>query len=180
MDEIVKMEHVYQYNEMMGQETLHPLVSVIDFSKCPKARHARRMYGFYCVFLKDVKCGDMRYGRHYYDYQEGTLVFIAPGQVVGIEDNGEVFQPKGWALLFHPDLVDLGKTDDPLYEGLPAELPNYDVLPIVPGYTPPSGCLSSPVESSREKGAILRNVAVKHMVEAVKHEFSGEGDYHEV
>ena len=54
MDEIVKMEHVYQYNEMMGQETLHPLVSVIDFSKCPKARHARRMYGFYCVFLKDV------------------------------------------------------------------------------------------------------------------------------
>ena len=105
MDEIVKMEHVYQYNEMMGQETLHPLVSVIDFSKCPKARHARRMYGFYCVFLKDVKCGDMRYGRHYYDYQEGTLVFIAPGQVVGIEDNGEVFQPKGWALLFHPDLI---------------------------------------------------------------------------
>lgn len=102
MDEIVKMEHVYQYNEMMGQETLHPLVSVIDFSKCPKTRHARRMYGFYCVFLKDVKCGDMRYGRHYYDYQEGTLVFIAPGQVVGIEDNGEVFQPKGWALLFTP------------------------------------------------------------------------------
>lgn len=38
MDEIVKMEHVYQYNEMMGQETLHPLVSVIDFSKCPKTR----------------------------------------------------------------------------------------------------------------------------------------------
>ena len=65
-------------------------------------------------------------------------------------------------------------------QGFPAELPNYDVLPIVPGYTPPSGCLSSPVESSREKGAILRNVAVKHMVEAVKHEFSGEGDYHEV
>ena len=115
MDEIVKMEHVYQYNEMMGQETLHPLVSVIDFSKCPKARHARRMYGFYCVFLKDVKCGDMRYGRHYYDYQEGTLVFMAPGQVVGIEDNGEVFQPKGWALLFHPDLIrgtSLGRSMD--------------------------------------------------------------------
>ena len=105
MDEIVKMEHVYQYNEMMGQETLHPLVSVIDFSKCPKARHARRMYGFYCVFLKDVKCGDMRYGRHYYDYQEGTLVFIAPGQCVGITRRGEMFQPKGWALLFHPDFI---------------------------------------------------------------------------
>lgn len=105
MDEIFNMEHIYQYNEMMGQETLHPLVSVIDFSKCRQVRHARRMYGFYCIFLKDVNCGDMHYGRHYYDYQEGTLVFIAPGQVVGFEDNGEVFQPKGWGLLFHPDLI---------------------------------------------------------------------------
>ena len=68
-------------------------------------RHSRRLYGFYCIFLKDVKCGDLRYGRNYYDYQEGTLVFTAPGQVVGVEDNGEVFQPKGWALLFHPDLI---------------------------------------------------------------------------
>ena len=55
--------------------------------------------------LKDVKCGDIRYGRNYYDYQEGTLVFLAPGQVVGIVNNGEYFQPKGWALLFHPDLI---------------------------------------------------------------------------
>ena len=89
----------------MGIETLHPLVSVIDMSKCPRMRHSRRLYGFYCIFLKDVKCGDLRYGRNYYDYQEGTLVFTAPGQVVGVEDNGEVFQPKGWALLFHPDLI---------------------------------------------------------------------------
>ena len=53
-----------------------------------------------------------------------------------------------------------GPVDDPLYEGLPAELPNYDVLPIVADYTPPSGCLSSPGASSREKGVVLRDVAV--------------------
>ena len=105
MEEIARLDHVYQYNELMGIETLHPLVSVIDMSKCPRMRHSRRLYGFYCIFLKDVKCGDLRYGRNYYDYQEGTLVFTAPGQVVGVEDNGEVFQPKGWALLFHPDLI---------------------------------------------------------------------------
>lgn len=40
-----------------------------------------------------------------YDYQKGTVVALAPGQVIGIEDNGEVFQPKGWALCFHPDLI---------------------------------------------------------------------------
>ena len=88
MEEIARLDHVYQYNELMGIETLHPLVSVIDMSKCPRMRHSRRLYGFYCIFLKDVKCGDLRYGRNYYDYQEGTLVFTAPGQVVGVEDNG--------------------------------------------------------------------------------------------
>ena len=90
---------------MMGQETLHPLVSVVDFSKCKPMLHSLQRFGFYAVFLKDVKCGDIRYGRNYYDYQEGTLVFLAPGQVVGIVNNGEYFQPKGWALLFHPDLI---------------------------------------------------------------------------
>jgi len=67
--------------------------------------HMRHSFGFYAIYLKQVKCGDLIYGRNYYDYQEGTLVCIAPGQVLGVEDNGEYFQPKGWALLFHPDLI---------------------------------------------------------------------------
>ena len=105
MNEILKLDNIFQYNDMMGQETLHPLVSVVDFSKCKPMLHSLQRFGFYAVFLKDVKCGDIRYGRNYYDYQEGTLVFLAPGQVVGIVNNGEYFQPKGWALLFHPDLI---------------------------------------------------------------------------
>lgn len=105
MDEIIRMDHIDQYNERVGNETLHPLVSVVDFSKCRPLRHSRQMMGFYTVFLKEVKCGDIHYGRQYYDYQEGTMVFLAPGQVVGFEDNGKAFQPKGWGLLFHPDLL---------------------------------------------------------------------------
>lgn len=105
MGEILKLDHVYQYNDLLGQETLHPLVSVIDLSTCEPMQHRRQAFGFYTVYLKDVKCGDMRYGRSYYDYQEGTLVFLAPGQVVGFENNGEKFQPRGWALAFHPDLI---------------------------------------------------------------------------
>ena len=53
----------------------------------------------------DVKFVDLLYGRETYDYQEGTLVFLAPGQVAGINSNGEIYQPKGHALIFHPDLV---------------------------------------------------------------------------
>lgn len=105
MAEIEKMDHICQYNDLIGQETLHPLVSVIDFSKVAGIKRARMSYGFYAVFLKEVKCGDLQYGRNYYDYQEGTMVFTGPGQVVGVSNDGEVIKPKGWALLFHPDLI---------------------------------------------------------------------------
>lgn len=105
MDEIAKINHVFEYNDMMGVETLNPLVSVVDWSTCQPMCSTRLSYGFYAIFLKDIKCGDMRYGRQYYDYQEGTLVFLAPGQVYGIESNGVKVQPKGWALVFHPDLI---------------------------------------------------------------------------
>jgi AraC-like DNA-binding protein len=47
----------------------------------------------------------LKYGCNYYDYQEGTLVFTAPGQIVGIGSKPEAAMPKGWGLLFHPDLI---------------------------------------------------------------------------
>src|SRR3546814_17485034 len=62
-------------------------------------------FGLYCVFLKEVQCGDLKYGRNYYDYQEGTLVFIAPGQVIDVENKTDHYQPRGHGLVFHPDLV---------------------------------------------------------------------------
>jgi AraC-like DNA-binding protein len=105
MEKIINVETVAQYNALKGQETLHPLVSVIDFSNMPKVQYMKMHLGLYTIFLKDVKCGDLVYGRKNYDYQEGTLVFIAPGQVIGVENTGEYFQPKGYALVFHPDLL---------------------------------------------------------------------------
>lgn len=105
MSTILRMDSVGDYNEFLGQETLHPLVGVVDFSQVPPLRHARKAFGFYAIFLKDIKCGDLRYGRHYYDYQEGTLVFVSPGQVLGNDDNGEYFQAGGYALMLHPDLL---------------------------------------------------------------------------
>ncbi len=110
---IINIETIDEYNRILGIETLNPLVSVIDFSKAKPMHHLKSIMGFYAVFLKEVKCGDLIYGRQRYDYQAGTVVCLAPGQVIGVEDNGEVFQPKGWALLFHPDLIrgtSLGRT----------------------------------------------------------------------
>jgi len=104
MDKITKFDTISQYNAFNNNETLHPLVSVIDLSKAEPRQQSRINLGFYTIFLKEIKCGDLRYGCNYYDYEEGTLVFIAPGQVIGIEAN-EYYQPKGYALVFHPDLI---------------------------------------------------------------------------
>jgi AraC family transcriptional regulator, transcriptional activator of pobA len=105
MTELRRFETVNDYNLFNNNETLHPLVSVVDLSKADPRQASSMYFGFYTVFLKDVKCGDLRYGRNTYDYQEGTLVFIAPGQVVGVDNTGETYQPKGYALIFHADLL---------------------------------------------------------------------------
>ena len=105
MDTLRRFETINEYNAFNNNETLHPLVSVVDLSKADPRQGSRMYFGFYTIFLKDVKCGDLVYGRHTYDYQEGTLVFMAPGQVAGINSNGETYQPKGYTLVFHPDLI---------------------------------------------------------------------------
>lgn len=47
----------------------------------------------------------MRYGKSHYDFDEGTMVFLAPGQTVQVTPTGEPHQPAGFALVFHPDLI---------------------------------------------------------------------------
>jgi len=105
MEEIVKLESVAQFNSLRGVPTLHPLVTVIDLSKAKPTPAGRYNYGLFGIFLKEFKGGEIKYGRSHYDYQEGTLVFVAPGQVVGVEPRVKDFSPKGWVLAFHPDLI---------------------------------------------------------------------------
>ena len=110
-----KVQHIATvsgYNDIAYHKTHHPLVSIIDFSKLKpgiektvEPKVDALSFGFYAIFLKKNKNCDIRYGRNYYDYQESTLIFIAPGQIVSIEEDGENYQPNGYALLFHPDLI---------------------------------------------------------------------------
>jgi AraC family transcriptional activator of pobA len=105
MNNMLRFETISAYNAFNNHETLHPLVNIVDLSKADPRKASSIYFGFYTVFLKEVKCGDLRYGKHTYDYQEGTLVFIAPGQVITVDSAGEMYQPKGYALIFHPDLL---------------------------------------------------------------------------
>lgn len=105
MERIIKLEKISEYNVLKDIETKHPLISVFDNNNTKTLpNHCRMHFGFYAIFLKSEKCGEMKYGRNTYDYDEGTLVFISPGQVIEI-NNEDNYQPTGLALLFHPDLI---------------------------------------------------------------------------
>mgnify|MGYP005864327713 CR=1 FL=1 len=105
MKEVIKLDTVDQYNRLFGLETLHPLVSVVNLSEATRfPTHFTMNYGVYALFLKNVKCGDIRYGRQIYDYQEGTVTSFAPGQVVEV-DMPQGVRPNAHGLLFHHDLI---------------------------------------------------------------------------
>lgn len=105
MEQSINFKTVNQYNVFNNHTTLNPLVSVIDFSKASLRTGSRMNFELYCIFLKEVKCGNLKYGCTNYDYEEGTLVFISPGQVIDIENKTDYYQPMGHGLVFHPDLI---------------------------------------------------------------------------
>jgi AraC-like DNA-binding protein len=110
MEKIVSIDSIGEWNVFNNHKTLHPLAAVIDFSKAaPRdwgdVDSIRFQYGLYSIFLKDVKCGDLRYGRHYYDYQAGTLAFFAPGQSASMDNPKVAYQPMGHGLFFHADFL---------------------------------------------------------------------------
>lgn len=108
MDEIIKIDNISTLYEMIGQGVpKHPLVGILDFSKIDHKNYGniKVSMGFYQIMLKNLCPGALRYGRNYYDFQDGTLTFIAPNQVITLEDPDETRDVYGWALIFHPDLI---------------------------------------------------------------------------
>jgi len=113
-EKVINIDSVEKYNKLFGLETLHPLVSVIDLTKATGfLNHVQMSYGVYALFLKENKSCDITYGHQTYDYDEGTIVCFAPGQVVSVDMNKPEVHPKVYGVLFHPDLIrgtSLGKT----------------------------------------------------------------------
>ncbi|MCX4258637.1 MAG: helix-turn-helix domain-containing protein [Muribaculaceae bacterium] len=104
--ETVNLDSVDAYNKLYGMKTSHPLVTVIDLKKATRRfENIRLNYGVYAVFLKNNASCRLQYGREYYDYQEGTVVSFAPGQVIDVESSGETVAPDVVGLMFHPDLI---------------------------------------------------------------------------
>lgn len=105
MSKILKVKNVNDYCNWLGYENQHPQVCVIDYKEVSPIRHCLANYNVYGIFFHDEAEIDLTYGCGKYDYKKGTVICVAPGQIGGKEDNGEQVMLTGWALLFHPDIL---------------------------------------------------------------------------
>ena len=108
MEEIFRVETISDLNATLKQEKpKHPLITIIDFSKVDFTNMGKVKVssGFYSILLKNLCPGSLRYGREFYDFQEGSLFFTAPNQVVSLENPDETKDVYGWGLYFHPELI---------------------------------------------------------------------------
>jgi AraC-like DNA-binding protein len=87
----------------------HPLISVVDvgaIKHLPDEEPANFVFDFYSIALKRNFNAKMRYGQQAYDFDEGIMFFMAPGQVFGIDINpNAAVKQSGWMLLIHPDFL---------------------------------------------------------------------------
>ena len=119
MSDLIKVETITQVHEYFGlDKPKHPLVTVISHDKLnfyPEHNNMRVALDLYQVTIKDCGEGSIGYGRNSYDFQEGTMMFMQPGQVITVGDWSEEETVNGITLMFHPDLIrksQLGKHID--------------------------------------------------------------------
>ena len=109
MNAIVPVESITALHELIGySKPRHPLISLIDVRNIqpPQVFNDLRIrLGFYCISLKSGMVGGMAYGRQYYDFQEGSLIFMAPNQVMTVDIAEAEQDVSGWMLCIHPEFI---------------------------------------------------------------------------
>ena len=107
-EELIRITSISDLHQKLGLEKpCHPLISVVDVSRLSATEAEvgiKIQYDLYVITLKDKSCGG-EYGRNSFDFDEGVMAFMAPGQTyvqTSPFDKGEV---SGWMLFFHPDLI---------------------------------------------------------------------------
>jgi len=86
----------------------HPMVSLVDYGLIEYQiveKEISWVQNFYSIGLKRDMQGKFRYGQQQYDFDEGLLSFVAPGQLVHISIEKQKIQPSGFLLCIHPDFI---------------------------------------------------------------------------
>lgn len=105
-----RVKSITEYHRVRGlPKAEHPLISLIDYATMEqsiKNNHISWVFDFYCISLKRHLNIKIKYGQQEYDFDEGIMFFIAPGQVFRIEvDENTPADRSGWILLVHPDFL---------------------------------------------------------------------------
>lgn len=108
--ELLRFKSISQFHKFRNlAQPEHPLISVIDVGQIKHLQDSEPLnlvLDFYCIALKRNFNGRMKYGQQVYDFEEGILTFLAPGQVFSIEvDKDRVFKHSGRILMVHPDFL---------------------------------------------------------------------------
>lgn len=103
-----RIKTISEYHQVMGlPKPEHPLISVINFesiTNLPYNESISLVFNFYSISLKRDFNARFKYGQLEYDFDEGIMFFIQPGQVFGLEiEKGTALKHTGWMLLIHPD-----------------------------------------------------------------------------
>ncbi|MBN8669246.1 MAG: helix-turn-helix transcriptional regulator [Chitinophagales bacterium] len=108
MNEFLRIKSISQLHQMIGYEKpKHPLITVIDYSKIkgnPDHYDIKIVTDFYIISLKSPSPKSLQYGRQYYDFEEGTMMFMAPNQVFSVGEFNDQIKYNGWGIYIHPDL----------------------------------------------------------------------------
>ncbi|MEA4809398.1 HTH-type transcriptional activator RhaR [bioreactor metagenome] len=102
------IKSITEYHNLLGiPKPKHPLIGLInheDIQYYDDEKLINKTYEFYTISRKINFAGTMKYGQHYYDFQEGVMVFHGPKQVI-ISELTDDAKLKGWTLLIHPDFI---------------------------------------------------------------------------
>lgn len=83
----------------------HPLISIVDVSQFKNHSDVHAViFDFYVVSLKRG-CDNLLYGQQKYDFDEGLMAFMSPGQILRGEENGIPPNLQGWMMFIHPDFL---------------------------------------------------------------------------
>lgn len=109
MSRNIHLKSISDLARLLNQtDNFHPLVMVVDFSKMGEHVEDETIIttDFYSLMFKNYCKNAVRYGRKAIDFDEGSLICMAPNQIIRIENEIESHEaPMGWGLFFHPDLI---------------------------------------------------------------------------
>jgi len=92
----------------LDQPILHPLVAVVDFSQVNEHinEETRISADFYALIFKNYNRNNVKYGRKIVDFHNGSLICMAPNQIIEMDnDIEESADMMGWGVFFQPDLI---------------------------------------------------------------------------